>query len=76
MLAVDTDVVIRFLVNDDAAQHKRAVALFERHAIWLAKTVLLDFASGDGCACPKGSKRRSADSDAGTKLATRNVFLL
>jgi predicted nucleic-acid-binding protein len=42
MLAVDTNVVIRFLVNDDAAQHKRAVALFGRHTIWLAKTVLLE----------------------------------
>jgi predicted nucleic-acid-binding protein len=42
MLAVDTNVVVRFLVNDDAAQHRRAVALFERHTIWLAKTVLLE----------------------------------
>ena len=41
MLAVDTNVVTRFLTGDDAAQHKRAVALFERHTIWLAKTVLL-----------------------------------
>jgi predicted nucleic-acid-binding protein len=42
MLAVDTNVVIRFLVNDDAAQHKHAVALFRDHTIWLAKTVLLE----------------------------------
>lgn len=42
MLAVDTNVVIRFLTGDDATQHKRAVALFERHTIWLAKTVLLE----------------------------------
>jgi predicted nucleic-acid-binding protein len=42
MLAVDTNVVIRFLTGDDAAQHKRAVALFERHTIWLPKTVLLE----------------------------------
>jgi predicted nucleic-acid-binding protein len=42
MLAVDTNVVIRFLTGDDVAQHKRAVALFERHTIWLARTVLLE----------------------------------
>ena len=42
MLAVDTDVVVRFLADDDAAQHKRAVALFRQHDIWLPKTVLLE----------------------------------
>ena len=43
MLAVDTNVVVRFLVdNDDAAQHKRAVALFQTHSIWFCKTVLLE----------------------------------
>lgn len=42
MLAVDTKVVIRFLVADDAAQHKRAVALFRGHRIWLSRTVLLE----------------------------------
>ena len=42
MLAVDTNVVIRFLIEDDPAQHKRAVALFRAHTIWLSKTVLLE----------------------------------
>jgi predicted nucleic acid-binding protein len=42
MLAVDTNVVVRFLVDDDPAQHKRAVALFRSHTIWLPKTVLLE----------------------------------
>lgn len=42
MLAVDTNVVIRFLVNDDARQHQRAVALFRTHRIWLSRTVLLE----------------------------------
>jgi predicted nucleic-acid-binding protein len=42
MLAVDTNVVVRFLVNDDAAQHQRAVALFRKHEVWLPKTVLLE----------------------------------
>ena len=42
MLAVDTNVVVRFLTGDDAAQHKRAVALFAEHTVWLPKTVLLE----------------------------------
>jgi predicted nucleic-acid-binding protein len=42
MLAVDTNVVVRFLVNDEAAQHLRAIALFRKHDIWLPKTVLLE----------------------------------
>jgi predicted nucleic-acid-binding protein len=42
MLAVDTNVVVRFLVDDDPAQHKRAAALFRAHTIWLTKTVLME----------------------------------
>ena len=42
MLAVDTNVLIRFMVNDDARQHKRAVSLFRTHRIWLSRTVLLE----------------------------------
>ena len=42
MLAVETDVLIRFRVNDDARQHKRAVDLFRTHRIWLSRTVLLE----------------------------------
>lgn len=42
MLAVDTNVVVRFLVADDPGQHKRAVALFSSHDIWLPKTILLE----------------------------------
>lgn len=42
MLAVDTNVVVRFLADDDPVQHKRAVALFRAHTIWLAKTVMLE----------------------------------
>ncbi|MCL1962268.1 MAG: type II toxin-antitoxin system VapC family toxin [Desulfovibrionaceae bacterium] len=42
MLAVDTNVVVRFLAADDPVQHKRAVALFRQHTIWLSKTVLLE----------------------------------
>ena len=42
MLAVDTNVVVRFLADDDPAQHRRAVALFRAHTVWLSKTVLLE----------------------------------
>ena len=42
MLAVDTNVVVRFLTGDDARQAPRASALFRSENIWLAKTVLLE----------------------------------
>ena len=42
MLAVDTNVVIRFVTRDDPAQYARASALFRRQAVWIAKTVLLE----------------------------------
>lgn len=42
MLAVDTNVVVRILANDDPEQSPRAVALFERERIFLTKTVLLE----------------------------------
>ncbi|HKY19830.1 MAG TPA: type II toxin-antitoxin system VapC family toxin [Vicinamibacterales bacterium] len=42
MLAVDTNVVVRLLADDDAAQHRRAVALFRAHTVWLSRTVLLE----------------------------------
>lgn len=42
MLAVDTNVVVRIIANDDPEQSPRAVALFERRKIFLSKTVLLE----------------------------------
>ena len=42
MLAVDTNVVVRFLVRDDAAQSARAAALIGREQIWVSRTVLLE----------------------------------
>lgn len=42
MLAVDTNVVVRFLVRDDAAQAARAAALIQREQIWVSRTVLLE----------------------------------
>ncbi|MGB5063202.1 MAG: type II toxin-antitoxin system VapC family toxin [Candidatus Competibacter sp.] len=42
MLAVDTNVIVRIVTNDDPDQVQRAVALFERETIFIAKTVLLE----------------------------------
>ncbi len=42
MLAVDTNLIVRLLANDDAAQTRRAAALFSSEQIYLSKTVLLE----------------------------------
>lgn len=42
MLAVDTNIVIRLLANDDAAQARRAAVLFASEQIFISKTVLLE----------------------------------
>ena len=44
MFAVDTNVVIRLLTEDDAKQVAAARALFQSSAIWISKTVLLEAA--------------------------------
>jgi predicted nucleic-acid-binding protein len=40
--AIDTNVLVRLLVNDDEAQGSRARAIFEVEEIWIGKTVLLE----------------------------------
>ncbi len=42
MVAVDTNVVVRLLTGDEPAQTARARAMFEREAVLLAKTVMLE----------------------------------
>ena len=42
MLAVDTNVVIRFLTRDDSAQFDRADALIRDNEVFVATTVLLE----------------------------------
>ena len=42
MIAIDTNVLVRLLTGDDAAQTSRATALFEQGDIYLGKTVLLE----------------------------------
>lgn len=42
MIAVDTNVLVRLLTADDPDQTARAAALFEREAVLIPKTVLLE----------------------------------
>src|SRR2546425_880138 len=42
MIAVDTNVLVRFLVRDDAEQASRADSLIRGEEIWISKTVLLE----------------------------------
>jgi predicted nucleic-acid-binding protein len=42
VIAIDTNVLVRLLVNDDEAQGSRARAAFEVEDIWIGKTVLLE----------------------------------
>lgn len=42
MLAVDTNLVVRLLANDDTVQARRAAALFASEQIFISKTVLLE----------------------------------
>ena len=42
MVAVDTNVVVRLLTEDDPGQAKRASSLFERETILVPMTVLLE----------------------------------
>ncbi len=42
MIAIDTNVVVRFLVNDDREQARRARALIEGEDVFVATTVLIE----------------------------------
>jgi predicted nucleic-acid-binding protein len=42
MVAVDTNILVRFLVKDDPAQFQRAEKLLQDHAIYIPDTVLLE----------------------------------
>lgn len=42
MIAVDTNVIVRLLTNDDKSQAEAAVRLFKKHTIFISKTVLLE----------------------------------
>ncbi len=42
MLAVDTNVIVRYLVRDDRGQAERTDDLIRNNRIWITKTVLLE----------------------------------
>lgn len=42
MIAVETNVVIRFLVDDQPAEGKRARCVFEKNRVHLVESVLLE----------------------------------
>jgi len=42
MIAIDTNVIVRFLTNDDAKQSEKAKALITREEVFVATTVLLE----------------------------------
>ena len=42
MIALDTNVLVRLVTGDDAAQASRAMALMEKETIFITKTVLLE----------------------------------
>ncbi len=44
MVAVDTNVLVRYLTRDDPKQAARAASLVESQEAWIAKTVLLETA--------------------------------
>jgi predicted nucleic-acid-binding protein len=44
VIAVDTSVIVRLLVNDDDRQGAKARALFESGDVWIGATVLLEVA--------------------------------
>lgn len=42
MIAVDTNIIVRVLTNDDPRQARRAVQLLEKNDIFISKTVILE----------------------------------
>jgi predicted nucleic-acid-binding protein len=42
MIAVDTNVLVRLLTNDDPAQAKRAMQRMRSDTVWISRTVLLE----------------------------------
>jgi predicted nucleic-acid-binding protein len=42
MIAIDTNVLVRLVTNDDPKQSQRAARLFAREEIYVSKTVLLE----------------------------------
>lgn len=46
MIAIDTNILVRIVTNDDPKQAQRAVDLLQQQVVFIAKTVLLEFGMG------------------------------
>ena len=44
MIAVDTNIIVRFLTKDDPGQFAATLKLFRKNEIWISHTVLLETA--------------------------------
>lgn len=44
MIAIDTNIIVRFLTKDDLGQYQAVLALFRKNEIWISHTVLLETA--------------------------------
>ena len=42
MVAIDTNIIVRLLTRDDESQYKKVLALFKKHDIFIADTVILE----------------------------------
>lgn len=42
MVAIDTNIIVRLLTQDDQAQYLKSRALFEEHEVFIADTVILE----------------------------------
>lgn len=42
MIAVDTNILVRFLVRDNLKQAQRAASLIRNSEVWISKTVILE----------------------------------
>jgi predicted nucleic-acid-binding protein len=42
MIGIDTNVLVRLVTNDDAAQAARALRLVQSDTVWISRTVLLE----------------------------------
>ncbi len=42
MIAVDTNIIIRFLTHDDERQYKKAFTIFNKNEVYISDTVVLE----------------------------------
>ena len=42
MIAIDTNIVVRFLTRDDDSQYKKTLSLFKKYHVFIPNTVILE----------------------------------